>query len=349
MKLGILVNNVMTEKANYTTTLIAQAATNMGHDVWYIGVEQLSYSCDDSVYGLATKVVKTKYHSLNTYISALQGKKAHKERLTLDKLDILWLRNDPAEDVNSRSWARLAGINFARLAMRHGVLVLNDPQGLSKAVNKMYLQYFPEEIRPKAIISRDPDEIKHFIRQQGGYAVLKPLTGSGGHNVFLIQPNEKSNINQIIEAVLQDGYIIAQEYLKAAVAGDTRLFIMNGKPLAYKNKIAAISRVHGGNEDMRSNISAGAHSQKALVTPEMLQLAEIIRPKLVKDGMFLVGLDIVGNKLMEINVFSPGGLVGCEQFEKVKFSQEIVRSLERKVTDIQYYNRQFDNPEMAVL
>jgi len=76
MKLGILVNNVMTEKANYTTTLIAQAATNMGHDVWYIGVEQLSYSCDDSVYGLATKVVKTKYHSLNTYISALQRTKS---------------------------------------------------------------------------------------------------------------------------------------------------------------------------------------------------------------------------------------------------------------------------------
>jgi glutathione synthase len=349
MKLGFLVNNVMTEKADYTTTLMAQAATNIGHDVWYIGVDELSYGCDDSVHGSATKVVKTKYHSLNSYITALQGKKAHKERIILDQLDILWLRNDPAEDVNSRPWARLAGINFARLAMRHGVLVLNNPRGLSEAVNKMYLQYFPEEVRPKAIISRNPQEIKDFIHHQGGYAVLKPLTGSGGRNVFLIKPNEKANINQIIEAVLQDGYIIAQEYLKAAVAGDTRLFLMNGKPLIYRNKIAAISRVHGGNEDMRSNISAGAHSQKAQVTPAMLELAEIIRPKLLKDGMFLVGLDIVGNKLMEINVFSPGGLNGCERFEKVKFSQEIVRALERKVIDIKYYNRQFDNAEMAVL
>ncbi len=349
MKIGFMVNNVMTEKADYTTTLIALAATNMGHDVWYIGVSQLAYGCDDAVHGAATRTVKTKYHSLSAYVHALQGIKAHKECIPLDQLDILWLRNDPAEDVNSRTWARLAGVNFARLAMRHGVLVLNDPRGLSEAENKMYLQYFPEEIRPKAIISRDPDEIKDFIRQQGGYAVLKPLTGSGGRNVFLIHPNEKANINQIIEAVLQDGYIIAQEYLKAAVAGDTRLFLMNGKPLTYKNKIAAISRVHGGNEDMRSNISAGAHSQKAQVTPEMLTLAEIIRPKLVKDGMFLVGLDIVGNKLMEINVFSPGGLDSCERFEKVKFSQEIVRALERKVTDIKYYNRQFDNAEMAVL
>jgi glutathione synthase len=100
---------------------------------------------------------------------------------------------------------------------------------------------------------------------------------------------------------------------------------------------------------MRSNISAGATLQKAEVTPEMLKLAEIIRPKLIKDGMFLVGLDIVGDKLMEINVFSPGGLEACEQFEKAKFCREIIRSLEQKTDYISHYNHHFDNHEMSTL
>lgn len=349
MKLGLLVNNIKTEKSDYTTTLIAKTATNMGHEVCYISVEQLSYSIEDTVYANSVKVPLGQYHSLTSYLKMLHSKKAILEKTTLDKLDVLWLRNDPAEDVNDRPWARLAGINFGRLAMRHGVLVVNDPRGLNQAINKMYLQYFPEEVRPRAIITRDASDIKHFVEQERGYAVLKPLSGSGGRNVFLIHPEGKSNINQIIESVAQDGFIIAQEYLKEAKNGDTRLFLMNGKPLRVKNKIAAIHRQKAGDDDIRSNISAGASAHKANVTPQMLELAEIIRPRLVRDGLFLVGLDIVGSKLMEINVFSPGGLIGCERFENTKFCQEIIQSLEHKTEYIRRYNRHFDNTEMATL
>jgi len=349
MKLGLLVNNVDTEKSDYTTTLIAKTATNMGHEVSYISIEKLSYSINDTVYANSVRVPPGQYHSLELYLKILHSKKAILEQTTIDKLDVLWLRNDPAEDVNNRPWARLAGINFGRLAMRHGVLVVNDPSGLNEAINKMYLQYFPEEVRPRAIITRDASDIKHFVDQEKGYAVLKPLSGSGGRNVFLIHPEDKFNINQIIESVAEDGFIIAQEYLKEAKNGDTRLFLLNGKPLKVKNKIAAIHRHKDGDDDIRSNISAGASTQKAKVTPQMLELAEIIRPKLVRDGMFLVGLDIVGSKLMEINVFSPGGLIGCERYENSKFCQEIIRSLEHKAEYIKRYNRHFNNTEMATL
>ncbi len=350
MKLGLVVNNIFTEKADYTTTLFALTAMNMGHDVWYIGIDQLSYGNGDLVYARARRIPDHKYHSLETFVRVLQSEKALEERVIIDELDILWLRNDPAEDVNTRSWAALAGLNFGRIAMRHGVLVLNDPDGLGQAVNKLYLQYFPEEIRPRAIITRDPVDIKEFINQQGGYAVLKPLAGSGGHNVFLIQPEERANLNQIIEAISCEGYVIAQEYLHEAIHGDTRLFLLNGKPLKYKNKIAALQRIReGGDEDMRNNMTAGAISKKAQVTQKMLEVAEIVRPKLTQDGMFLVGLDIVGDKLMEINVFSPGGLIGCEQLEKARFCHEIIHSLERKVEYIRYSNRNFDNSEVAML
>jgi glutathione synthase len=85
------------------------------------------------------------------------------------------------------------------------------------------------------------------------------------------------------------------------------------------------------------------------VTDEMLHLAEIVRPKIVLDGMFLVGLDIVGNKLMEINVFSPGGLGSAQKFEKVNFTHAVIGALESKVSYMKYYKRNFDNVEMATL
>ena len=85
------------------------------------------------------------------------------------------------------------------------------------------------------------------------------------------------------------------------------------------------------------------------ITDVHLRVAEVVRPKLVQDGMFLVGLDIVGDKLMEINVFSPGGLGSAQRFEKVRFTQGVVDALQRKVDYVRYYQRHFDNVDMATL
>jgi glutathione synthase len=258
------------------------------------------------------------------------------------------LRSDPATESGQRSWAATAGINFGRIAMRHGVIVLNDPNGLAKAINKTYFQLFPEEVRPKTLITRDLQEIKDFTEEHGGNAVLKPLQGSGGSGVFLVRIEDRSNLNQIVESLTRDGYIIAQEYLPAAADGDIRLFMMNGQPLRYKGKYAAFRRKRSG-DDMRSNVHAGGKLAEAEITEEHLKLAEIVRPKIVQDGMFLVGLDIVGDKLMEINVFSPGGLGSAQKFEKVNFSNAVIDALERKVEYMRYYRRNFDNDEMATL
>jgi glutathione synthase len=166
--------------------------------------------------------------------------------------------------------------------------------------------------------------------------------------VFLVRPDDVPNLNQMIDAVSRDGYVIAQEYLPAAVEGDMRLFLMNGRPLRYKGKYAAFRRVRSGG-DMRSNIHAGGKLEEAVVDSTALRIAEIVRPKIVQDGMFLVGLDIVGDKLMEINVFSPGGLGSAQKFEKVNFNYPVIRALERKVQYMDFYRRNFDNEEMATL
>ena len=348
MKIAFVVNDIKTEQSGYTTTHLALAATNLGHEAWYINVSGFCYEADENVHAKATRVVKEGHRSCKSYLDDLRGKQAIIENINVAEMDVLMLRNDPSEDATTRPWARLAGINFARFAMSQGVLVVNDPDGLTQAVNKLYLQQFPAEVRPAALITRDRQQIKDFNKEMGGTIVLKPLFGSGGRNVFLMRPEDMPNANQMIDAVSRDGYIIAQEYLPEAVHGDTRLFMLNGEPLCHKGHYAALRRIRRDG-DMRSNMTAGASSAPAVINDAILELAELIRPQLLHDGMFFVGLDIVGNKLMEINVFSPGGLESASAFTDVKFSQLIIQDLERKLEHRKNTDRHITNKALAVL
>lgn len=348
MRIGFIVNDVMTEEASYTTTRIALAASNRGHESWLIGVGDLAFDPDDSIRARARSAPNAKYKTTKNYLADLQGAKARNERIRVDELDVIMLRNDPAEDKGKRAWAQTAGIMFGQLAVRSGVIVLNDPNGLAKAMNKMYFQTFPEEVRPLTLITRDRSEIKDFAKQHGGDIIIKPLQGSGGENVFRVRKDDLGNLNQMIEAVSREGYVIAQEYLTAAEEGDVRLFMMNGMPLKYRGRYAAFRRVRSG-DDIRSNIHAGGEKQQAVIDDTILHVAEIVRPKLVEDGMFLVGLDIVGDRLMEINVFTPGGLGSARVFEGVNFSHAVLDALERKVHYMGYYQRNFNNVDMATL
>lgn len=348
MKIGFVVNDVKTEEPGFTTTRLAHAAVSQGHDAWIIGVGDLAYDGDESIRARAHAAPKKKYGSHESYLADVQNKKkAICERITVDELDALMLRNVPSDDVIKRPWAATIATEFGRLAMRRGVVVVNDPNGLAKANSKMYFQLFPAEVRPHTLITRDRDDIKSFVKDQGK-CVLKPLQGSGGSSVFLVRPEDIPNLNQMIDAVSRDGYVIAQEYLPAAAEGDTRLFIMNGRPLQVRGKYAAFRRVRTGG-DMRSNIHAGGKLRAAEIDATAIRIAEIVRPKLVQDGMFLVGLDIVGDKLMEINVFSPGGLGSAQKFTNINFARYVIDAIDRKVQYMNYYGGNFDNAEICSL
>ncbi len=348
MKIGFVVNDLETEVGNYTTTRLALTALSMGHEAWYIGVADFGYDQDATIIACARSAPGRKYASGESYLSALRGEKATVERINVSELDVVMLRSDPSDDAIERPWAAQAGVMFCRRAALQGLLVLNHPDGLLGALNKMYFQDFPEAVRPRSIITRDPADIKAFAKSEGGKIVLKPLQGSGGQSVFLVRAEEASNLNQMIDAVSRDGYIVAQEYLPAAEKGDTRMFLMNGEPLMKDGKYAALQRVRSG-DDMRSNIAAGGTVARAKIDDVALSIADMVRPKLVKDGMFLVGLDIVGDKLMEINVFSPGGLGSAEEFEKVDFMRPVIEAMERKVQYASHYQRGTENAVISML
>src|SRR5690606_25270277 len=127
------------------------------------------------------------------------------------------------------------------------------------------------------------------------------LQGSGGHGVFVVDKDDGGNLNQMIEAVIRDGYAIAQEYLPGAAEGDMRLLTLNGRPLQVDGQYACFRR-YNDSGDARSNISAGGKVELAQPDAAALRLAETVAPKLMRDGMYFAGLDIVGDKLMEVNV-----------------------------------------------
>lgn len=348
MKIGFVVNNVQTEQATYTTTRLAMTAVRHGHEAWTLGVADFLYAADGSVRACARAVRRDDHESLEDYLKELQSDEAWREIIDVGRLDVLMLRNDPSDDTAERAWAQTPGILFGQLAMRQGVIVVNDPVHLANAINKTYFQHFPEEVRPRTCISRKRDDIKAFIQQEQGRAVIKPLQGSGGTGVFLVHEADGANVNQMIDAVLRDGYCIAQEYLPAAQDGDVRLFLMNGRPLSKDDKYAAFRRVNKSG-DMRSNMHSGGEAAPVEIDEAALRLAELVRPQLVADGMFLVGLDIVADKLMEINVFSPGGLGSAQAATGVDFAEVVIRDLERKVQYRRHYGGHISNVQIATL
>lgn len=326
MKIAFVVNDLATEKPYYTTTTLARQATGMGHEAVVLGVGGFSYQSDGSIHAAAHGVTGKNHRSSERYLEALQSDEAARQ-VNLSEFDAVMLRADPADEVQ---WANHGAVAFGELLAAQGVLVVNDPGTLAGAMSKAYFQQFPEVVRPRTLISRDEQEISAFVDEMGGRAVLKPLQGSGGSGVFLVNQKESPNLNQIVEAITRDGYVVAQEFLTAAKDGDVRMFLMNGRPLEVDGKIAALHRVSAG-ADIRSNMSAGGTAKAAVITDAMLELVDVVRPKIVADGLFLVGLDIVGDKLMEINVFSPGGLGSAAEFAGVNYGVAILEDLEHKV------------------
>ena len=349
MRIGFVVNDVATEKPQYTTIRVAMAASNREHEVWIMGVGELAQDADGHVVAHAKGPESKSYRSLTSFLEDVQDdEKGKAERIVVDEIDVLMLRNDPSDDAQDRPWAQTSGILFGQVAASNGVLVINDPVHLADAVNKTYFQHFPEEVRPRTLISRDPRDIKEFISDLGDRAVLKPLQGSGGQGVFLVDKRGKQNVNQIIETIVRDGYVVAQEYLKAAEKGDVRMFVMNGEPLKVGDQYAAFRRVNE-EDDVRSNMHAGGEAKPVKVTDEMLHLVEMVRPKLVTDGMFLVGLDIVGDKLMEVNVFSPGGLGSAGTLAEADFASAVIEALEHKMVLRMAYREALPNAALATL
>lgn len=327
MRLAFFVNDVATEIDEYTTTRLALAAAAAGHEVWYVGAGDIGYQPDGSMRAHARSATFQDDDQLASFLERVKRSESLTD-ITLDEMDAVMLRNDAVEDLHERPWAFTAGGLFGQKLADRGVCVVNDPVNLPRTGSKIYLQEFPEDVRPRQLVSRNEDEIRAFVEETGA-SVLKPLYGAKGRNVFLIEGAADPNLSQMIEAVLDDGYVIAQERVDGAENGDIRFFLIDGEPLYRDGKYAAFRRVPEGN-DIRANISAGGHPREAEIGQEVLKMIGAMTDRLRRDGMFFVGLDIIGDKVVEINVESAGGLQSAQHLTGVDFAPAVIEALERR-------------------
>lgn len=328
MRLAYFVNDVATEIDEYATTRLARAAAQRGHEVWYVGVGDVEFGgSEGQVVARAHAAVFEEDDTLASFMERV--KECDAERVVMDDLDALFLRNESIDDLlQDRPWASPLAVVFGQMLQARGVTVVNDPTSLVRATSKLYLEEFPEKIRPRSLVTRDPEAIERFVREVG-HSVVKPLYGAKGRNVFMIEDEGETNLAQMTEAVLQDGYAIVQEFVDGGEEGDARIFLLEGKILERDGVLAAFRRVPSGN-DPRANISTGGRSVPLEIGDEQREIVEAMGAKLVADGMWFVGIDVIGGKVVEINAESPGGMQSVERLYEIDVCPTVIEALERR-------------------
>jgi len=246
----------------------------------------------------------------------------------LAALDLVWIQTNPAHD--PRSWAHDGAFVILALAKRQGVRVVNDPETLLRAGSKIYLSSLPEAVRPQTLVSADPEEILAFVYALGGRAVLEPAGGTRGSDVLLVTAESRFNLRQIVDVVTRGGFAMAQAFVPEAAAGDVRVLLMNGAPLQAGGAAAVVRRLPGGGE-FRSNVAAGGTATAAVLTERIREVCALVGPTLARDGLFLVGLDLIGPVIVEANVFSPEGLPDAGRLQGVDFLTPVIEGLEHLV------------------
>ena len=348
MKICYVINHIDVEKCGTTITLMKKMY-DRGHNVYVMNVGDF---CLKSNFTMSVHTIhfpkKLKVDSDEAFLEKMQSGDLKKSTVDVSEFDVMFIRNNPTEEGKERHWAEKAGISFGRIVEQMGVLVLNDAYAMTNSfVDKLYFEEFPEEIKPDSIVTREKEELMKFYKDHKNQMVLKPLEGSGGQNVYFIDKNEK-NTNQIIDTILAEGYVIAQQYLPDVSKGDVRILLMNGRVLEQDGEKALVLRKSMEGE-FRNNLTQGGSAGKAAFTPEMEHIVNVVSPKLIRDGHFFVGLDVVGDKLIEINVLSPGGLRSFPKIGLPDFAESVVDAIERKVEYKKIYKGQLSNKVLATM
>ncbi|WP_029933735.1 glutathione synthase [Thiomicrospira pelophila] len=211
----------------------------------------------------------------------------------LAELDMILIRQDPPFNNDY-----LYSTHMLELAEAQGVLVVNKPQSLRDANEKLFANWFPE-CTPPTLVSAQADLLKAFVEEQQD-TIFKPLDAMGGASIFRVKQGDP-NLSVIIEIMTDHGqhHIMAQRYLPEISAGDKRILLIDGEPIPY-----ALARIPQSGET-RGNIAAGGRGEGLELTERDRWLCQQIAPKLREKGLIFVGLDVIGNYVTEINVTSP--------------------------------------------
>ncbi len=290
-----------------------EAACELGHQVWATQAKDLSL-----VAGKASAMLE----QVNiTPIQEIDGKWVaakpwyeiiDRAFLPLEEMDAVFMRTDPPVNV-----PYLYATYILDYINPEKTLVINNPKGIRTANEKMYALQFTKVI-PETIVSQDKKVIREFVEKQGA-AILKPLGGKAGEGILYLEIGDR-NFNSLIEISTRNGRkpVMVQKFLPEAKNGDKRIILLNGKA------IGAVNRISGSNNEFRNNMAVGGNVEKAEITPQDNIICNELADKLREDGLYFVGIDIIGNYLTEVNVTSPTCVREIDLFNNTRLGQQVI-------------------------
>lgn len=245
---------------------------------------------------------------------------APQQNIALGDLDIILMRKDPPFDTEYIYATYI--LERAELA---GALVVNKPQSLRDANEKLYTAWF-SEFTPDTLVTRSAKQIRAFLAEHGDI-IMKPLDGMGGASIFRVKEDD-ANIGVIIETLTEHGqrYAMIQNYIPAIKDGDKRVLVVDGEVVPY-----CLARIPQKGET-RGNLAAGGRGEVRPLTDDERRIAETLAPTLKAKGLLFVGLDIIGDKLTEVNVTAPTCVKEIEAESNFSVTALFFDALERNLT-----------------
>jgi glutathione synthase len=305
-----------------TTVAFMEAAQLLGHEVWITEIDGLSIIKNQAWAALqSVKLVPVQLEDGLWVATENWFELGQKRFVPLTEMDAVFMRTDPP--VTTAYFYATYILDFVDPTK---TLVVNNPQGVRAANEKIYALNFPEAI-PETIVTSQKSVIKEFLDKKGS-AVMKPLGGMAGAGILFLSKGDK-NFNSLVEISTKQGAepIMVQEFLPAAKEGDKRLIVLDGEP------IGAVNRIPTGN-DFRGNMAVGGRIAQVDITERDREIAAIAAPRLKADGLYFVGLDIIGGNLTEVNVTSPTGVREADRLDGLSLGQKVIEWVAKKVATL---------------
>ncbi|GGO68626.1 glutathione synthase [Bowmanella pacifica] len=312
LKLGIVMDPISSINIKKDTSFaMLLEAQRRGYEIQYM--EMADLYLDNGIAKASMRPLKVQEDPANWYEL---GEVSHRE---LAELDVLLMRKDPPFDSEF-----LYATQLFELASAQGLLVVNNPQSLRDCNEKLFAAWFAEHC-PATLVTRQSGLIRQF-HQQHKDIICKPLDGMGGASIFRIK-EDGNNLGVVIETLTNHGtrLCMVQEYLPSISDGDKRVLVVNGEVIPY-----CLARLPSQGET-RGNLAAGGTGRPQPISDSDRRIAEAIAPTLVEKGLFFVGLDIIGDKLTEINVTSPTCVREIEAAYPVSITGILFDAIEKQV------------------
>ena len=312
IKLGIVMDPITTVKvAKDSSMAMMLEAQHRGYELYYMEMKDLY---------LEQGVCRATTQKISVFDDADHWYElSDPQDIAVSELDAVLMRKDPPFDTEY-----IYATYMLERAEEAGTLIVNKPQSLRDCNEKLFTAWFAD-LTPRTLVTRNAQQIRNFHQQEKDI-IIKPLDGMGGASIFRMKEND-ANVGVIIETLTNHGhqYAMVQEYMPAIKDGDKRILIVNGEPMPY-----CLARIPAQGET-RGNLAAGGRGEARPLSPSDKMIAETIAPELKKRGLYFVGLDVIGDKVTEINVTSPTCIREIEAAYPINISGKLMDAIEQNI------------------